>query len=191
MFCLIGGDPLKDGHDLEDNDAEPRDYIRDPVPRLPDHVGFLDEEEYKALADKHIAANNIDERKAKRYQSRAEALRAELSEYEAKAKQHTKSLERGRDVVNSLIQGIMYQQREAQREAAQLLSVKRKRVSHTLIFMKRKRADLAPIRPNWRRCGHIASEGCSFFHRLLHETVLSEVPRRQTKIHRTGSLMKW
>lgn len=138
MFCLIGGDPLEDGYDLEDNDAEPRDYIREPVPRLPDHVGFLDEEEYKSLADKHIAANNIDEREARRYQSRAEALRAELSECEAKAKQHTKSLERGRDVVNNLIQGIMYRQREAQREAAQQLSAKRKRVSHRLLSAREK-----------------------------------------------------
>lgn len=106
---------MRDGH--EDNDAEPRDYIREPVPRLTGHVGFLNEEEYKSLADKHIAANNIDENEAKRYQRRAEALRAELSECEAKAKQHTESLERGRDVVNNLIQGIMYRQREAQREA--------------------------------------------------------------------------
>ena len=148
MFCLIGGDPLKDGYDLEINDAEPRDYIREPVPRLPDHVGFLDEEEYKSLADKHIAANDIDENEAKRYQRRAETLQAELSECEAKAKQHTKSLERGRDVVNNLIQGIMYRQREAQRQASQLLSAKRKRVSHRLLIWKRKGADLASSLPN-------------------------------------------
>lgn len=43
---------MEDVH--EDNDAEPRDYIREPVPRLPDHVGFLDEEEHKSLADKHM-----------------------------------------------------------------------------------------------------------------------------------------
>jgi hypothetical protein len=129
MFYLIGGGPLEDVH--EEHNAEPRDYIRDPVPRLPDHVGFLDEEEYKSLADKHIAANNFDESEAKRYLSKAEALRAELSECEAKARQHTNSLQRGLEVVNQLMQNIMYRQREAQREAAQLLSVKRKRVSHT------------------------------------------------------------
>jgi len=156
MFCLIGGEPLEDSH--EDSDDELRDYIRDPVPRLPGHVGFLDEEQYKALADKHIAANAFDEDEAKRYLSRAVALRAELSQCEAKAKQHTRSLERGRDMVNNLMQGIVYRQREAQREAAQQLSAKRKRVSHILLFViSRTTSDLAPSHPTWRRSGHITS----------------------------------
>ena len=137
MFCRIGVPfplgslPLKDVH--EDSDDEPREFIRDPVPRLPDHVGFLDEEQYRSLADKHIAANNSDESEAKRYLMKAEALRAELSECEAKAKQHTQSFHRGQDVVNNLMQGIVWRQREAQREAAQLLSTKRKRVSLTVL----------------------------------------------------------
>lgn len=156
MFCLIGGEPLEDVHEY--SDGELCDYIRDPVPRLPGHVGFLDEEQYKALADKHISANAFDEDEAKRYLSRAVALRAELSECEAKAKQHTRSLERGRDVVNSLMQGILYRQREAQREAAQQLLAKRKRVSHILPFsISRRGSDLASSRPNWRRSGHITS----------------------------------
>lgn len=151
MFCLIGSEPLEDVH--EHSDDELCDYIRDPVPRLPGHVGFLDEEQYKALADKHIAANAFDEAEAKRYLSRAVALRAELSECEAKAKQHTRSLERGRDVVNNLMQGIVYRQREAQQ-----LSAKRKRVSHTLLFViSRTTSDLASSHSTWRRSSHIAS----------------------------------
>jgi hypothetical protein len=97
---------VKDAYKI--NDAEPREYIRDPFPSLPDHVGFLDDEEYKSLADKHIAANNFDESEAKRYLSRAEALRAESSECEAKAKQHTRSLQLGRQVVNNLIQATIW-----------------------------------------------------------------------------------
>lgn len=111
MFGLIGDKPLEDVHEYSDNEL--CDYIRDPVPRLPGHVGFLDEEQYKALANKHIAANAFDEAQAKRCLSTAVAIRTELNDCEAKAKQHTRSLERGRDVVNNLMQGIVYRQRKA------------------------------------------------------------------------------
>jgi hypothetical protein len=127
MFFRIEGEPWKGAH--KDKNAEQPDYIRDPLPRLLDHVGVLDEDEYKALADKHIAANEIDEAEAKRYLSRAGTLRAQLSECEAKAKQHRESLQKGREVVNNLLQGIMYRERETQREAAQLRLAKRKRVN--------------------------------------------------------------
>lgn len=156
MFCRIGGGPFDYVH--IDSDDELCDYIRVPVPRLPDHVGFLDEEQLTSLADKHIAANDFDESEAQRYLRRAIALRAELSECEAKAEQHTKSLQKGRDVVSNLYQGILYRQRESQREAAQQLSAKRKRVSHILLSaMARKSSDLAPSRPKWRWSGHTTS----------------------------------
>jgi hypothetical protein len=89
--CAIG----EDSDVYDDVDYEQHSYIRDPDPRLPDFVGSLGEEQLVSLAGRHIAANVFDQNQAARYASKANALRAELSACEAKAKQHAKSLQRG------------------------------------------------------------------------------------------------
>ena len=100
IFSVIDGGSLV-GVD-EDSDAQSSAHIRDPVPMLPDNVGFLLEDQLQSLISKHHAANSLDEDAITKYLSKADSLRAELSACEAKVKQHMTSLQRGRDVVSNL-----------------------------------------------------------------------------------------
>lgn len=65
------------------------------------------------------------------YSNKADALRAELGECEAKVEEFTVSLNRGQEVVELLNQAI--RQRARQRENAQSVTAKRKYVSRPRI----------------------------------------------------------
>jgi len=102
-FCTVGDGPWDDVCKVTDTGSSA--YIRDPIPRV-NGLGMLDEQELQLLARKHIAANRLDQDALAMYSSKADALPAELSECEAKVKRTTASLNRGREVVETLGQAI-------------------------------------------------------------------------------------